>query len=276
MAKRRNVLIGVGGMIAVAGCSDTSEPDTESDNEPEEEEEIQEEEPEEEEELELEEEQEDTEPEEEEPTEEELLQESIEKAEEQYRLALEEYGKSTEYDDATLLHIYPSTDPERYDAWDYLNEATDILWSETRDLAITEEDEIMVREYRTYDDFIKNLVRIQADIYRAYTAISPAEEGSTAYDRRQLDNAIERYEELEEEVEENEMYIEELVTKYDQLDWQIELMEDMYNGLENVAGATNFFNLPGTALQLAREDFNSVVEELEDPESAPPEDITDE
>ena len=70
MAKRRNVLMGVGGMIAVAGCSDTSEPEIESDNESEEEEEIQEEESEEEEELELEEEpeeeQEDTESEEEE------------------------------------------------------------------------------------------------------------------------------------------------------------------------------------------------------------------
>ena len=280
MTKRRNVLIGVGGMVAIAGCSDTSEPEPESDNEPEEEEELEleeeqeEEEPEEEEEEEPEEEEE--EEEEQEPTQQELFEESLEEAEEQFRLALSEYGKSTDREDATILDVYPSTEIEQHEARDYLGEATDILWGETRDLAPTEEDAEMVSEYRTYDDFIIDLARTQSRIFRAYTVITPVEEGSPAYDRGQLDEAIEIHDELAEEVEDNEMYMEELTTKFEQLEWQIEVMEDMFNGLENVEGAAEFILVGETALNLAREDFDSAVEELEDTESAPPEDMTDE
>lgn len=211
------------------------------------------------------------------PTDGELLEILIDKAEEHYNRALEIYAEQIDTEDATILHAYPSTPQiERDDdAEDQMSEAGDILFDHARDYAETQDQRRKVSEYRTYDDIISNLRRNHNDIHKSYTAIGPAE-GNSAYNRDELDSAIESQEEMREEIEDNEMYMEILETLFDVTDWKIGLMEDMYNGLENVAGASEFVLVAPTALQLAREDFNSVIEELEDTESAPPEDHTDE
>lgn len=215
---------------------------------------------------------------EEEPTQEELLDESIEKAENQYINALSEFGKASDHESTSFMYVYPSDNFDNSylnNAREFVEDASDILWEESRDIANTDEQRERVREYRTYDEMIYELGRIQRGIHNSYSAIDAPEENS-AYDRDNLDEAIEKYEELDSDRESNEMYMSEITAKLDQLEWQIDLMEDMYNGLENVAGAEEYILIRPTALQVAREDFNSVIEELEDPESAAPEDYTDE
>ena len=214
----------------------------------------------------------------EEPTQEELLEDSIERAENLYIRGLTEFGKASSHESNSFMYVYPSDtfdNTHLNNARESIEQASNILWDESRDLANTDKQRERVREYRTYDDFIYELGRIQRQIHNAYSAIDNPEENS-AYDRGNLNEAKKKYEQLDSDRKENEMYMSEITAKLDQLEWQIGLMEDMYNGLENVAGAQEYVLVAPTALQVAREDFDSVIEELEDPESAAPEDYTDE
>lgn len=201
---------------------------------------------------------------------------SLDKAERRYRLALQEYGRSAGGTDPTFIDVLPSTDLKTNNARTYLNEANDILWHDTRDLATTAEEEAMVREYRTYDDLIPDLARIQRYIHRAYTRIEPVEsEPLHSSPPSELASAKADYEAVGEEMAEMEIYMDEIRTKYDQQAWQIELLDRMFVGLVNVGHPRSTSSQTQTQLRLAREEFRTVTEELEDPTSAPPEETTD-
>jgi len=202
------------------------------------------------------------------------FQRSLETAEQQYRRALQEYAP--EGSDQTLLDVFPSTEIEYNNAREYLETASDILWQETRELATTAQQEATVREYRTYDELIPDLARIQRYIYLVYTRIEPVSAEPT-YSRRpsQLASLKADYEALGEELAEKELYMDEIQTKYDQQAWQIELVDRMFTGLVNIGGPQQRNSRSQTELQLARNEFRTVTEQLEDPTSAPPEDRTD-
>lgn len=204
------------------------------------------------------------------------LERSIYRAEEQFRLALREYGKSTGQTDATFLHVLPSTEVETNNARSYLDEAIDILWEDAHDYATTEEEHKRVREYRTYDDLIWNLVQVQRSIHKAYLQIDSPED-ATAYSNRPAEfiSAKNDYERLGEKMAEKEIYMSELQTKYDQQGWQIELLERTFSGLVNIESTRRINTQPSIQLQLARNEFTTVIRLLEDTTSAPPEDTTD-
>lgn len=201
---------------------------------------------------------------------------SIERAADQYRAALAEYGRSAGASDPTFLAVLPSTEVDTYDAREYLNAAADMLWSETRDLANTEAQAAQVREYRTYEAVIPKLSRIQRAIHRAYTKIeSPEQEPSYSMSPSELTSAKSDHEELQAEFDEMNLYMTEIQTKHDQQRWQIRLLEWTFTGLMTIGSTRDIDNRSRTELQLARNEFERVIDELEDPTSAPPEDTTD-
>jgi len=285
---RRTYVVGVGS-IAVAGClggsdedqeaepqgetQNTETPSVESDSEPENEQNGVEE-PQDESQQD-----EDSEPERNERQEsgdEVELERAIYRAEEQFRFALREYGKSTGQSDATLLHVLPSTKVETNNARTHLNNATDILWFDANEYAMTEEQQERVREYRTYEDVIWNLVQVQRSIHQAYLQIDSPEEGS-AYSTRPSEfvSAKNDYGELEKKMEQKEIHMSEIQTKHDQQGWQIELLERTFAGLVNIESSQRIETRSSTHLQLARNEFRTVIRQLEDTTSAPPENITD-
>lgn len=201
---------------------------------------------------------------------------SIERAGDQYRAALAEYGTSDGGNDPTFLAVLPSTEVDSHDARRYLNAAADILWSESREYARTEEQETRVWEYRTYEEVIPKLARIQRSIYGAYTKIkSPDSEPMYTSGPSELDSAKRGHEELRTEFEDMELYMEEIQAKHDQQNWQIQLVERTFTGLVTIGSTRDIDDRSQTELQLARNEFETVIEELEDPTSAPPEDTTD-
>jgi len=203
------------------------------------------------------------------------FQRSLDRAEQQYRRALQEYARSAG-GDQQFLDVLPSTEIEYNNAREYLDNASNILWRETRELATTPQQEATVREYRTYDDLIPDLARIQRYIHLVYTLIEPVDAEPT-YSRRpsQLASLKADYEAVGEEMADREIYMDEIQIKYDQQAWQIELVERMFTGLVNVRGPRESDSRSQTQLQLARNEFRTVREELEDPTSALPEDRTD-
>lgn len=210
-------------------------------------------------------------------TEEIELERSIASAEEQFREAMREYGKSSGREDGTLLHLLPSTEVETHNAREYLDRASDILWTETRDHATTEAEKKQVREYRTYDDLIVDLVRIQRYIHRAYTRIgSTAEETMYHSSPSELTNAKTDHEAVGEELAEKEIYIDDLQIKYEQQQWQITLLERMFSALVNIKSPEHAMSQSSTQLQLARNELWRATGELKDTTAAPPEDSTDE
>lgn len=210
-------------------------------------------------------------------TEEIELERSIASAEEQFREAMREYGKSSGRENGTLLHLLPSTEVETHNAREYLNRASDILWTETRDHATTEAEKQQVREYRTYDDLIVDLVRIQRYIHRAYTRIgSTAEETMYHSSPSELTSAKTDHEAVGEEMAEKEIYMDDLQLKYEQQQWQITLLERTFSALVNIKSAEHAPSQSSTQLQLARNELWRATGELKDTTAAPPEDSTDE
>ncbi|MEA1932700.1 MAG: hypothetical protein U9O06_14290 [Euryarchaeota archaeon] len=205
------------------------------------------------------------------------LERSISRAEDQFRRALSEYGRSAEFEEPTLLHVLPSTEIETNNAREHLNRASDILWTESRDLATTEDQRQQVREYRTYDDLITDLATIQRYIHGAYSRIgSTDDEEIYSSGPSELASAKRDHEALGKEIADKEMYMTELQTKFEQQRWQIELVERMFAGLVTVKGTAYIDDQSATQLDLARSAFETVRNELRDTTSAPPDDVTDE
>jgi len=205
------------------------------------------------------------------------LERSISRAEDRFRRALREYGHSAEFEEPTLLHLLPSTEVETNNAREHLNKASDILWTESRDLATTDEQRQQVREYRTYDDLITDLVTIQRYIHRAYSRIgSTDDEEIYSSAPSELASAKRDHQALGEEIADKEMYMTELQAKFEQQRWQIELVERMFSGLMTVKGTAYIADQSATQLDLAQSAFETVRNELRDTTSAPPDDVTDE
>ena len=205
------------------------------------------------------------------------LERTLTRAERQYRRGLAEYGKPTGIEDGTLLDVYPSVDVETNDARVYFDRAGEILWEDARDYAHTEAERERVREYRTYDDRIGDLARIQRFIHKAYSYIGPTDERTLyASGPSELEKARRHHNTLGEEMAELEVYMDELRIKYDQQAWQLTLLERMFAGLVTVKGAHRLTDRSVRELGAARDEFEQVKRQLEDPTSAPPEDHTDE
>lgn len=205
------------------------------------------------------------------------LERAIKRAEDQYRLAMDEYAQLAPVDEPTFIDVLPSTDLDSNNAREHLNRARSILWYEARAFAHTEADQQRVREYRTYDQLITKLYRIQRGIYRTYTHIEdPSKE--TIYSSRpsSFTTADRDHEELGEQMDDKAIYMDELQTKYDQQDWQLTLLERTISGLLNVKSRRWVSNQSTAQLRFAREEFRTVVDELSDPTSALPADRTDE
>jgi len=201
---------------------------------------------------------------------------SLARAEEQYRLALREYGRSANGDDPAFLDVLPSDNVDAHNAREHLDRAGEILWTDTRDKAVTADHEAQVREYRTYDDVIVALARIQRYIHRAYSRIEPIDDEPTySSPTSELNSAGEDHDALGEEFSEMELYMDALETKHDQQAWQIELLERTFTGLVNLGGPEYTNSQSTTQLQLARNELRTVRNELSDPTSAPPEGTTD-
>jgi hypothetical protein len=206
------------------------------------------------------------------------LENAISKAKNQYRRALANFGNNTDVEDGTFMHVYPSTkftNDQINRELDTLGRAGEIMSEEGLEYAQNDSERNRVREIGSYEELIKELARIQRDIHSAYTVFGPIE-GNSAYDRDQIERARSKHDELESEMQKNQLYIEELETKYNQLEWQIEQVENTFDGLQNLTNAAEPSLLTPTQLQVALDDFEKVIDELEDESSAPPEDITDE
>lgn len=204
------------------------------------------------------------------------LERAIERAEAQYRLAMAEYAQHVDGEDPTFLDVLPSTDLAFNNAREHLNEARDILWSEAREFAHTEAEKQRVREYRTYDDLITKLYRIQRSIHRTYSRIEqPDSGGSYSSIPSSLSSGMADHERLGEEMADKAVYMDELQVKYDQQAWQLRLLERTFSGLVNVRSARQISGRSTTQLQFARDEFRTVIAELEDPTAAPPDDRTD-
>ena len=201
---------------------------------------------------------------------------SLARAEAQYRLAVREYGRSASGDEPTFLGVLPSDDVGAHNAREYLDRAGEILWTDTRDKAVTADHEAQVREYRTYDDVIVDLSVIQRYIHAAYSRIDPVDaEPIYSSPPSELDSAREDHDALGEELSEMEVHMDVLETKHDQQAWQIELLERTFTGLVNLKGPEYATSQSTTQLQLARNELRTVSNELGDPTSAPPEGTTD-
>lgn len=292
MPTRRYALLAIGGTVALAGCSnseisgdaedsdsDESTPESDSDEDTNEsendsDENSTEEEPE----SEEEEDEEEEEEEEDEPTQEELFEQAIEDVEAEYKLALAEFAKASDHEDATFLHVLPSTEFDIDDlnnARDYAESGSDLSWDEAKDIAETDEQVAREREYRQYGDIIMEMGRVQRYIYNTYTVLEPPED-ETNYDRDEFEEAKDRYDGVDEELEEFEIYMEEIESKHDQQDWQIEQLERTFDAFDALEGSLDPDLLTPEQLQFARDEFEEIRDELEDPESAPPEDVIDE
>lgn len=205
------------------------------------------------------------------------LERALSRAERQYRRALAEYAGATGIEDATFLHVYPSVEVETNDARAYFDRAGEILWEDARDYANTEAERERVREYRTYDDRIGDLARIQRFIHRAYGYIDPTDD-RTLYTSApsELEKARRHHDALGEEMDEMDVYMDEIQIKYDQQAWQLTLLERMFAGLVTANGSHKLGDRSVRELQAARDAFEAVKRELDDPTSVPPEDHTDE
>ena len=205
------------------------------------------------------------------------LERALTRAERQYRRGLAEYAGAVDTEDATFLSVYPSTEVETNNARAYLDRAGEILWEDARDYAHTEAERERVREYRTYDDRIGDLARIQRFIHRAYSYIDPTDK-RTLYSSApsELTKARTHHDALGEELDELEVYMDELGSKYDQQAWQLTLLERMFAGLVTANGPHKLGDRSVRELGAARDEFEQIKRELDDPASAPPEDHTDE
>ena len=204
------------------------------------------------------------------------LERAIERAEAQYRLAMAEYAQHVDGEDPTFLDVLPSTDLSSNNAREYLNRGREILWSEAREFAHTEAEKQRVREYRTYDDLITKLYRIQRSIHRTYNRIEQPDSGeSYSSIPSSLSSGMADHEHLGEEMADKAVYMDELQVKYDQQTWQLMLLKRTFSGLVNVRSARQISGRSTTQLQFARDEFRTVLTELENPTIALPENRTD-
>ena len=204
------------------------------------------------------------------------LERAIERAENQYRLAMAEFAAHADGETPTFLDVLPSTDLEFNNAREHLDAAREILWYEAREFAHTEADQQRVREYRTYDDLITKLYRIQRSIHRTYTQFKEPDAGGTYSSRpSSLTSGKDDHAALGEEMADKEIYMDDLQQKYDQQTWQLTVVERTVSGLINVGSVRQISSQSTTQLQFARDEFRTVIAELEDPTTALPADRTD-
>jgi len=210
------------------------------------------------------------------PSDEVELERAIKRAEDQYRLAMDEFASHVDGEDPTFIDVLPSTDLEFNNAREHLNAAREILWNDAREFAHTEAEQQRVREYRTYDDLITKLYRIQRSIHRTYSRIEHPESGQTYSSiPSSLTSGTDDHTALGEEMADKKVYMDELQAKFDQQAWQLKLLERTFSGLVNVRSPRQISGRSTTQLQFARDEFRTVIVELTDPSSALPTDRTD-
>lgn len=205
------------------------------------------------------------------------LERAIERAENEYKRAMAEYARQADGDEPTFIDVLPSTDLSSNNAREHLRQAREILWSEARQFAHTAAEQQRVREYRTYDDVITTLYRIQRSIHRTYMQIDTPDERTTYSSKpSSLRSGTDDHSALGEKIAGKEMYMDELVEKYEQQRWQLTLLDRAFSALVNVRSSQNISNRSMTNLRFAREEWSTIIAELEDPASASPTDRTDE
>lgn len=204
------------------------------------------------------------------------LERAIERAEREYRLAMTEFASRADGEDPTFIDVLPSTDIAFNNAREHLNAAREILWYEAREFAHTEAEKQRVREYRTYDDLITKLYRIQRAIHRTYTRIERPEADPTyASLPSSLTSGRDDHTALGEEMAGKEIYMDDLQQKYDQQRGQLRLLERTFAGLVNVGSTRRLSSQSTTQLQFARDEFRTVIAELKNPAAALPDGQTD-
>lgn len=204
------------------------------------------------------------------------LERAIERAENEYRLAMDEFASDVDGDDPSFIDVLPSTDLEFNNAREHLNAAREILWYEAWEFAHTDAERQRVREYRTYDDLITKLYRIQRTIHRSYTHITyPDAGGSYSSLPSSLTTGRDRHTDLGEEMADKAIYMSGLQQKYDQQAGQLRLLERTFGGLVNVRSTDRISRRSTTQLQFARDEFRTVITELENPSAALPDGRTD-
>lgn len=204
------------------------------------------------------------------------LERAIGRAEDQYRLAMAEFTGHVDAEDPTFIDVLPSTDLEFNNAREHLNAAREILWYEAREFAHTEAEKQRVREYRTYDDLITKLYRIQRSIHRTYARIEhPDDDPTYSSLPSSLTSGNDDHTALGEEMADKEVYMDDLQQKYDQQRGQLRLLERTFAGLVNVGSPRRLSSQSTTQLQFARDEFRTVIAELENPAAALPDGRTD-
>ena len=204
------------------------------------------------------------------------LERAIDRAEQQYRLAMAEFASHADGDDSGFIDVLPSTNVAFNNAREHLSTARDILWQEAREFAETEAEQQRVREYRTYDDLITKLYRIQRSIHRSYTQIERPDDNPTYSSLpSSVTSGKDDHTALGEKMADKEIYMDDLQQKYDQQAWQLRLLERTFAGLINVGSTRQLSSRSTTQLQFARDEFRTVVAELEEPAAALPDDRTD-
>lgn len=204
------------------------------------------------------------------------LERAIERAEDEYRLAMVEFASHVDSEDPSFIDVLPSTNLEFNNAREHLNAAQEILWYEAKEFAHTDAERQRVREYRTYDDLITKLYRIQRSIYRSYTQITHPNAGE-AYSSlpSSLTTGRDNHTALGEEMADKAIYMSELQRKYDQQAQQLRLLERTFAGLINVRSTDWISRRSTTQLQFARDEFRTVITELENPSAVLPDGRTD-
>lgn len=201
--------------------------------------------------------------------------------------ALTVYGERAVYDgdDATIMHVLPSMEIEVEDVDNELNEADrweDRAWDVQGRLDGDEFER--TRELRRNIQIVRDLARCQVRFHGAFNTLDREwdiwdDEDSTRRDRPEqsdIESAATLHEEIEEILEDWDTVLDLIDDKVEQAEWQLEQLETMQDGVDLMWRATVPEVTTIDQVRLARQDFGNVEDELADPASAAPEDITDE
>jgi hypothetical protein len=201
--------------------------------------------------------------------------------------ALAAYGERAAYegDDATLLYVLPSMEIDVTDAEGELDEAE--RWEERAyDVQgrLDGEEFEQTQKLRRNIRMVEDLAECQEHLHGVFNELDEEwevwdDDEASARDRPEQDDlepADTLHGEIEELVGEWGTVTDGIGDKVNQIDWQLEQLETMQGAVDLMWQATVPEIRSFDQVRLAREDFESVEEELEDTESAAPEDITDE
>ncbi|CCQ36133.1 uncharacterized protein Nmlp_1947 [Natronomonas moolapensis 8.8.11] len=198
--------------------------------------------------------------------------------------ALAAYGERAAYegDGATLLHVLPSMEIDVTDAEDELDEAE--RWEERAyDVqGRLDGDEFeRTQTLRRNITMVEDLAECQEHLHGIFNELDEEwnvwdDDEASERDRPEQDDlepADTLHGEIEELLGEWGTVTDGIGDKVNQIDWQLEQLETMQGAVDLMWQAT----VPELdQVRLAREDFESVEAELEDTESAAPEEIADE